>query len=427
MEIFFFTVVLMIFLIVGIPAAFSLLLSCILLYVAQRGLGAIPYSMVAHRVVYGLDSFPLLAIPLFILVGQLMNTSGITDRIFNFARACVGHFRAGLAHVNVLASLIFAGMSGSAVADAAGLGAIEIKAMKDEGYDEEFSVGVTAGSALIGPILPPSIPVVLYAIFAKVSVNRLLIAGFIPGLLMAACLMIYVSIIAKKRNYPVHDKANIHEFWATLKKAFFPLLTPVILVGGIITGIFTATEAAAVASLYSVILFLVYTKGAFSSLLLVFQRSIIISSGLLIILAAAQLYSSLVIRSRIPILITESLFSITSNYWLIMIFLVFFLLLAGCFLSTAVSINILTAFLVPLVIAIGGDPLYFGIIMITTLMIGQLTPPFGLVLYAIMGIVDMPFERLVKSVLPFILPVLVVLLLLLIFPRLVTFLPNLLM
>jgi len=420
------TVGLIVMLMLGIPAAFSMILSSLVLLGAERGFTAIPHAMVAHRVAYGMDSFPLLAVPLFILVGQLMNESGVTERIFNFAKACVGHKKGGLAYVNVLASVIFAGMSGSATADAAGLGAIEIKAMTEDGYDLDFSVGVTAGSSLIGPVIPPSIPVVLYAILAGVSVNKLLIAGIVPGLLMAVAFMIYVGIRSRISNYPAHPRATIGEFWAALKGAFFPLLTPAILIGGILSGAFTATEAAGVAALYSTVLFLVYNKWSWAKLVRVYRDAVRTSSGIMFVLASAQIYSTLVVRSRIPILITEQIGTLTSSYWGVLLISIAVLLIAGCFMSAAVTINILTPVFVPIVKAAGVDPIFFGIIMILTLMIGELTPPFGMVLFALKGICDLPFDRIVKSVLKFIVPVLAVIVLLLIFPNLVLFLPNML-
>jgi tripartite ATP-independent transporter DctM subunit len=424
MPLFILTVGLIVILLLGIPAAYSMILSSMVLLGLERGFANIPHAMIAQRVFNGMDSFPLLAVPLFILVGQLMNDAGVTDRIFNFAKVFVGHFRGGLAHVNIVASLIFAGMSGSAVADAAGLGAIEIKAMTDEGYDLDFSVGVTASSSLIGPIIPPSIPVVLYAVLAGVSVTRLLIAGFIPGLIMTACLMGYVIYRAHKTEYPVRPRATMKEFQKAFKEAFFPILTPLILVGGIVSGVFTATEAAGVAALYALILFLFYKKFSLPALLKVFKDTTKTSANVMFILAAAQIYSTLVIRSRIPVTITQAVFTLTSGYWGVLLLVVLVLLVVGCFMSTSVAINILTPVLVPLVVAAGVDPLYFGIIMIVVLMIGQLTPPFGMVLFAILGICDIPFNRLVKSVMLFTIPIVISLILMLIFPRLVTFLPG---
>lgn len=414
-----------IFILIGMPVVFSIILSSSLLLGIERGFSNLPSGLIAQRIVYGIDSFPLLAVPLFILVGQLMNYSGISTHIFALANTMVGHMKVGLAHVNIIASMIFAGMSGSATADAAGLGAVEIKAMTDAGYDLDFSVGVTAGSALIGPILPPSIPVVLYAILADVSVSKLLIAGIVPGVLMGVSLMIFARIVGNKRGYPVQPKANIRLFFRAFKRAFFPLLTPIILVGGILSGIFTATESAAVAALYSIVLFLFYTGWSWKKLLNVIRKSAKISATIMFLLASAKLFSTLVIKSRVLVDIVEKISLITTNPSIILLLAILSLLIAGCFMSTAVNINILTPILVPIIVSAGIDPLFFGVIMIVTLMIGQLTPPFGMVLFALMDICDISFSRLAKSAVMFTVPILLVLVLLIIWPQLVNFLPRL--
>ncbi len=417
--------VLVVLLILGIPAVFALGVSSVLYLAVTRGIDAIPSAVVAQRILYGMDSFALLALPLFLFVGRLMNESGVTNRLFGFAKALVGHFRGGLAHVNVLASLIFAGMSGAATADAAGLGAIEIKAMREAGYDLEFSASVTAASSLIGPILPPSVPLVLYAILAGVSVNSLLIAGIVPGILMALALMSYVAYVAHKRQLPVDSRHNLRDLLVSFKDAFLALLTPVILVGGILTGAFTATEAGAVASLYAVILaVLIYRTVSWAKLYDIFRRTMMDSAIIMFILAVANLYSWLLIRARVPVFVADFIFRFSDNYWVVISLVILFLLFMGCFVSAIVTINIATPVLVPLIKAAGGDPLHFGIIMVVTLMIGELTPPFGMVLFAITRVTDIPFERLVRSVAPFIIPVAAVLVLLVSFPGLATAVPN---
>jgi len=425
MALFILIIVLIFLLIFGLPVAFGLILSPTILLGIQRGFLELPHSFIAQRVTYGIDNFTLLAVPLFILVGQVMNSSGITERIFDFTKTLVGHMKVGLAHVNIIASLIFAGMSGAATADAAGLGAVEIKAMTEEGYDLDFSVGVTAGSSIIGPIMPPSIPVLMYAILANVSATRLLMAGIVPGIIMAISLMIYSRIIGAKRNYPIQDRATLKEFIYAFKKAFFPLLTPIILIGGILSGVFTATEAAAVAAAYSIIFFLIYTSFDYKKLIRVIRKSAKLSAAIMFILTCAQLFQTMVIRSRIPAVLTEKISLLSTNPYVVMLLIIFALLIAGCFMSTAVSINILTPVIVPIIAKVGIDPLYFGIIMIVTLMIGQLTPPFGMVLYAIMDITDITFERLVRNSLLFVLPIVIVLIILIIWPSLVMFIPNL--
>lgn len=419
---------LVVFLVLGIPAVFSMALSAIVYFVISRGIYDIPFEMIAQKTVYGLDSFALLAVPLFLLVGRLMNESGTTEKLFDFAKALVGHLKGGLAHVNVLSSVIFAGMSGSATADAAGLGQIEIKAMRDSGYDLDFSCAVTAASSLIGPIIPPSVPVILYAILAGVSVNGLLIAGIIPGLILAVSLMVYIAYLARKRNYPTEARASFARLLASFKSAFLPLLTPVLLVGGILSGAFTATEAGAIASLYALLLgVVVYRSVSLKKLYHIFRDTMHDTSIIMIILGIANVYAWILTREKLPVVVSEYILQVSDNYWIIMGMIILFLLFLGCFLSSIVSINIATPVLVPIVIAAGGDPLHFGIIMILALMIGELTPPFGMVLFAIMRVTDIPFDRLVRAVVPFIIPVVAVVVLILIFPELATFLPNLIM
>ena len=235
-------------LVIGVPIAISLAGSC-LLYVLLTG--RVPDVVVMHRMINGVDSFPLLAIPFFILAGNLMNNGGITVRIFDFAKALMGWMRGGLGHVNVGASIVFSGMSGAAVADAGGLGTIEIKAMKDAGYDEEFSVGITAASSTIGPIIPPSLPMVIYGVMASVSVGQLFVAGLVPGLLMGLVLMAMITIISRRRGYTRDAVFSFPVLGHTFKRAFLSLLTPVIIVGGILSGVFTPTESAAIALVYA--------------------------------------------------------------------------------------------------------------------------------------------------------------------------------
>ena len=419
---------LVLLLIAGIPAFFSIGLSTLLYFVLARGWTEIPYFIVAQRTVFGLDSFTLLAIPLFLFVGKIMNASGVTERLFGFARAGFGHVRGGLGQVNIAASVIFAGMSGSAVADAAGLGAIEIKAMTDANYPKGFACSITAVSSIIGPIIPPSVPVVLYAIMANVSVSRLLIAGVVPGLLLGLGLAGFVAYQARKYNYPVEEKASWAEYARSFRRAFLPLLTPVILVGGILSGIFTATEAAAVAGLYAIILALVvYRSLSLGALYALCRETMLDSAVIMGILAIANLFAWVLVRERVPLLVVSGITALTENYYLVMLLCVAALLVLGLFLSATVSILVATPVLVPLVTAVGGDPLHFGIIMIITLMLGVVTPPFGLVLFAISRVGDIAFAELVRGVLPYYLPILLMLLLMIVFPQLVTFLPRLLM
>jgi tripartite ATP-independent transporter DctM subunit len=419
-------VALVFFLIIGVPAVFAMGLSTMLYFAAGRGALDIPNFLMAQRTVFGLDSFALLAIPLFLYVGKIMNESGVTTRLFDYAKAAVGHFRGGLGQVNIAASVIFAGMSGSAVADAAGLGSIEIKAMEDANYPKRFACSITAASSLIGPIIPPSIPVILYAIVAGVSVNRLLIAGIIPGLLMGVALSVYVSYEAKKHRYPVEPKASLAQRWTAFKRAFLPLLTPVILVGGILSGVFTATEAAAVAGLYATVLAcLIYRSISLAHLYDICKRTALDSGVIMFILAVSNVFAWILTRERVPLHFSNLITSYTDNYYVVMGLCIVFLLFLGMFLSSIVSILIATPVLVPLVVAAGGDPHHIGIIMIITLMMGEITPPFGMVLFAITRVANIAFADLVRGVTPYLIPILVLLVILVIFPQLVTALPGL--
>ncbi|WP_339226971.1 TRAP transporter large permease [Oceanobacillus sp. FSL K6-2867] len=417
---------LVIALIIGIPAVFSMGIATLIYFLLDRGLFAIPDILIAQRTVFGLDSFTLLAIPLFLLVGKVMNESNVTTRLFDFAKALVGHLKGGMGQVNILASVIFAGMSGSATADAAGLGAVEIKAMTDAKYPKRFSASITAASSLIGPIIPPSIPVVLYAIIASVSVNKLLIAGIIPGILMAASLSIFVAIQATRNNFPTEARASLKRIAITAKRAFLPVLTPVILIGGVLTGVFTATEAAAVGALYAIILStVIYRTITLPHLYRIFKHTMRDSAVIMIILGVANIFAWILIRERVPVTFASAITAITDNYYFVMGLCLVFLLLLGMFLSSIVSITIATPVLVPLIMEVGGDPLHFGIIMIVALMIGEITPPFGMVLFAITRVGNIPFIELVRGVVPYIIPILILIVILIIFPSLVTFLPDL--
>jgi len=421
-------VILVLALVLGIPAVFSMGLASLSYFFIERGIFDIPDYLIAQRTVFGLDSFTMLAIPLFLLVGKVMNESNVTTRLFDFAKALVGHFRGGLGQVNILASVIFAGMSGSATADAAGLGAVEIKAMRDAHYPKRFAASITAASSLIGPIIPPSIPVVLYAIIAGVSVNKLLVAGIIPGLLMALSLSIFVAIQAVKNNYPIEQRASLKKIWTTARKAFLSVLTPVILIGGVLTGVFTATEAAGIGALYAIILStLVYRTISLLHLYDIFKRTMRDSAVIMIILGVANIFAWILIRERVPVTFADSITNLTENYYVVMGLCLVFLLLLGMFLSSIVSITIATPVLVPLIMEVGGDPLLFGIIMIVALMIGEITPPFGMVLFAITRVGDLPFIDLVKGVTPYIIPIIILIIILIIFPSIVLFLPNLLL
>jgi len=416
-------VVLFILLIIGVPVAIALAGSS-LLYVLVSG--EVPDFVVIHRMVNGVDSFPLLAIPFFILAGNLMNSAGITNRIFAFATACIGWLRGGLGHVNIIASVLFAGMSGAAVADAGGLGTIEIKAMRDAGYDDDFAVAVTAASSTIGPIIPPSLPMVVYGVMASASVGQLFTAGFIPGLLMAIALMLLVAWYAKKRNYPRDKSFSIRLLGTTFKHAFLSLLTPVIIVGGILTGAFTPTEAAISACVYALILgVVVYRTLTWKRLIHVSMDTIETSAIILLIVAAASIFAWILTSNRVTEQFAGLLMTMTDSPFLILLMLNVVLFIVGCFMETVAAITILVPVLLPIAVGVGVDPVHFGVIMVLNLMIGLLTPPVGMVLYVLSRVSGISFERCSAATFPFLLPLIAVLALITFVPAFSMWLPTL--
>jgi tripartite ATP-independent transporter DctM subunit len=409
---------------IGLPVAFALGVTNIVVLAIDRGVLELPFGIVAQRLVYALDSFPVLALPFFLFAGKLMNVGGITDRLFHFVHCVVGFVRGGLGHVNVVASMIFAGMSGSATADAAGLGAVEIRAMRNAGYDDSFSIGVSASSAMIGTIIPPSIPMVLYAVLAEVSVADLFLGGVIPGILMGIGLMILVAFYAAKRNYPRGPKPTWGSTWSTFKPAFATLLTPAIIIGGIWGGIFTPTEAGAVAVFYSIFLAcIVYRELSFKGLVTTIVETMREVSTILFILACGSFYGWLLIRFRIPYELTELITSLTSDPLAVVLILNVFFLFVGCLLSTVVAITIFTPLVVPLITQLGIDPIYFGVVMAFNLTLGNITPPFGMVLYVLSGVTNTPFPSVVRATFPFLLVLIAVLTLVILVPPLSTYIP----
>ncbi|HSB78181.1 MAG TPA: TRAP transporter large permease [Candidatus Methylomirabilis sp.] len=415
------------FLILGVPVSVSLGLSGLTAFFLEQG-SRMNVPMIAQRMMYGINNFLLLAVPLFILAARLMNTSGVTARLFNFATTIVGFLPGGLGHANCVASLIFAGMSGAAVADAAGLGQVELKAMNDAGYDREFSIAITAASSTIGPIFPPSIPMVIFGLVAGVSVGRLFLGGVIPGILMTAALMAMVWTYAKKRNYPRSPVPNLRRLAKSFAQAFLPILTPVILLGGIWTGWFTPTEAAAVAVGYALVLStVIYRDMSWKDLVEAFIGTARDTAAIGFIVAAASFYGWLLMRTGAPTALAEGMLGLTRNPLALLLIINFFLLIVGCFFETIVSILILGPILMQVTSQVGIDPVHFGLVMILNLMIGLLTPPFGVVLFVMVQVGGLSFEKVVRATAPFIVPLFVVLGLITVFPPLVTWLPNLVM
>jgi len=410
-------------LVIGVPVAISLAGSS-LIYVMLEGVQ--PHLVVLHRMIGGIDSFPLLAIPFFIMAGSLMNSCGITTRIYDFALALVGWLKGGLGHVNVVGSVIFAGMSGTAVADAGGLGNIEIKAMRDHGYSVDFAVGITGASSTIGPIIPPSLPFVIYGVMANASIGKLFAAGVIPGLVMALTMMIMVTYYAHTRGWHRDAKFSVVALWQTFKRAFLPLLTPIILVGGMTTGIFTPTEAAIAATAYAIVLgMVIYRTLSFKKLIKVSMETAETTALILLIVAGASIFGYLITLTKVTDNVSALVLSITTQPWLILLLVNIFLLIVGCFMETIAAITILVPVLLPLMDKIGVDPVHFGLVMVLNLMIGLLTPPVGMVLYILARVSGISFERTTKACLPFLIPLLVSLALVTYWPAMVMFLPNL--
>ncbi|MGJ8690983.1 MAG: TRAP transporter large permease [Thalassotalea sp.] len=415
---------LLVMIILGFPVAFALAGSALLAILVD---GQVPELVVLHRMVGGMDSFPLLSIPFFVLAGALMNSSGITHRIFDFANAMVGWMRGGLGHVNISASIMFAGMSGAAVADAGGLGAIEVKAMRNKGYDAGFAVGITAASSTIGPIIPPSLPMIIYGVMAGASIGQLFAAGFIPGLLMAIALMVMVAYYAKKRNYPKDAGFSMTRLSTTFKAAFLSIMAPVIIIGGILFGVFTATEAAIAATGYALILgALVYRTLNWQKLVKVSMETIETTSIILLIIAGASIFSWVLTSQRFTEDFTVWMLTVTDNKTLLLLFITLILFIVGCFMETIAAITILTPVLLPVVVSLGIDPVHFGVVMVLNLMIGLLTPPVGMVLYVLSRVSKVPFEECAKATIPFLIPLVIVLLLVTFIPQLSMWLPTLL-
>jgi tripartite ATP-independent transporter DctM subunit len=409
-------------LLVGVPVALALAGSS-LIYVWLEG--GTPLLVVVHRMVGGVDSFPLLAIPFFIMAGSLMNSAGITERIYSFALALVGWLKGGLGHVNVVGSVIFAGMSGTAVADAGGLGNIEIKAMRDHGYDVNFSVGITGASSTIGPIIPPSLPMVIYGVMANASIGQLFAAGVIPGLLMAATMMIMVAWYAHVRGFQRDAAFRLAVLWHTFQRAFLPLLTPVLLIGGMTTGIFTPTEAAIAATFYAMFLGLfVYRTLTWRGLIKVSMETAETTAIILLIVAGASIFGYLITTTRVTDDVATIVLSITSEPWAVLLLVNIFLLIVGCFMETIAAITILVPVLLPLMDKIGVDPVHFGLIMVLNLMIGLLTPPVGMVLYILARVANISFEQATRACAPFLVPLLVTLALVTYWPDMVLWLPR---
>jgi TRAP-type C4-dicarboxylate transport system permease large subunit len=449
---------------VGVPVAISMASASILYLVFYN---VAPDIIAAQRMIAGVESFPLLAVPFFILAGNLMNSAGVTGRIYSFAVALVGWMKGGLAQVNIIGSVIFSGMSGTALADAAGIGTIEIKAMKDHGYPVEVAVGVTAASATLGPIFPPSLPFVIYGMMANVSIGALFMAGIVPGVIMTVMMMVTVAIFAYKRGWgsdtPFEMKrlvsASIEVIvvfafpvlvyvlmavglsmnisvgialvallaldWYLDFSAVMALMTPIILIGGMTMGWFTPTEAAVAAVLWSLFLGLVrYRTMTMSTLARATFDTIETTASVLFIVTAASIFAWLLTVSQAAQLLSGAILSITDNKWVFLILVNLLMLFVGCFLDTIAAITILVPILLPLVTQFQIDPVHFGLIMTLNLMIGLLHPPLGMVLFVLSRIAKLSVERTTMAILPWLVPLFIALILITFVPAVTLWLPT---
>lgn len=414
------------FLLLGLPIVYAMLLApCI----QSLSHGETVYlTLIIHRLYNGIDSFPLMALPFFILAGELMNQGGITERIVNLSKAFIGHLRGGLAQVNVLSSILFAGLSGSAVADTSALGSMLIPAMEKNGYTKRFAAAITACSSVIGPIIPPSGIMILYAFIMNVSVGGLFAAGIVPGLLVGLGLMAMTAYLSKKRGFPTASKrANFKVIKESAIRGFLPLLTPIIMLGGILSGTFTPTEAAAVAACYAFILTsLIYRSLTFKEFIKSLENSAINSSVILLLVGAAVAFSSFISLSGAPEVISRILLSLSNNVYLLLFLLNILLLVIGMFLDAGPAILILGPILGPAMIQLGVDPLHFAIIMCVNLTIGLATPPMGLVLFVAASLTNDEVEKIAWEMAPFLAVELIVIFLITFIPDLSLTIPRLL-
>jgi C4-dicarboxylate transporter DctM subunit len=416
---------LLVLIMINVPIAVAMGLTAIIFFVGLGNTSLL--TMLPQRMYASTTSFTLLAIPFFILAGNLMNTGGITGRIFRFAKAVVGYIPGGLGHVCVVSNVIFSGMSGSAIADAAGLGQVLHKAMVDNGFKPKFSAAIVASAATIGPVIPPSIPFVLYGALTGVSVGKLFLAGFIPGALMAMVMMAAIAFLARRYDLPRGDKPDLREIMTSIRGAFLPLLTPIIIIGGILSGLFTPTEAAVVASLYALCLGFLYRDLKLKDVPRVFWLSIKQTISLLFIIAAAGFFGWLTIHQRVPDQIIFSLTEMSATPSGILTMVIIIVLILGCFLEGNAIFIITIPIFLPIAQKFGIDLVNFGVVMTLLIMVGNLTPPVGMCLFAVSGFSKVGIGTLAKEVWPYLVGIFLVTIFIAYVPQIATFLPNLIM
>ena len=417
-----FFVVLLVLMLSGMPIAYSL-------GIASAGymlMSGTSLAMMAQRMVNGANSFTMLAIPFFFMAGELMNISGVTDKIINMAKALVGHFKGGLAQVNIVASVFFAGVSGSATADTAALGSTLIPKMVEEGYDLDFSAAITVASSCVGLIIPPSITLVLYGILAGEDVGKLLIAGIVPGIIIALFQMVYTHFYAVKMDYPSYPKATPREMGKAVTSGFSALMMPIIIIGGTLSGVFTPTESAAVAVLYGIIIgFFIYRNLKVPQFYESLKRVGVQSMNNMFILAAAACFSWVLTITKAADVLVNLMLGISTNKYVVMLMILALLMFIGFFMQASQALVVLTPMLLPVIKAVGIDPIHFGIVMVVALTFGGCTPPVGSMLFVVNSITKMGFARLTKAMVPLYIPLLGALLVIAFVPQLSMFLPGL--
>jgi tripartite ATP-independent transporter DctM subunit len=407
---------------VGLPLWVSLGLATLVFL----WMGGLSVTILPQKMSGSVNSFPIIAAPLFILMGNILAAAKITDRIVTFATAVIGWVRGGYAHASILTSIIFAGMVGSAVADAAGSGAIEIRAMKQAGYKPETAASITAAAATIGPIIPPSLPMVIYGVSADVSIGRLFLGGVIPGLLMGLSLMIMVSLIARRENMARLPFEGFRAIGVSFLKCFFAIMTPVVILGGMFSGLFTPTEAAAVACVYALLLgFVVYKTLHWRQLGPILVETAETTGIVMILVMAAGAFGWCISISRLPQTVAPIIVAAIDNPLLFLIIVNIALLIIGCFMEALAAMLILIPILVPAAMSFGIDPVQFGVMMVLNLIIGTITPPVGIVLFVVSRIAEIPFDRMAVAILPWLVPLVLVLAAIVVWPPLTTWLPSL--
>lgn len=407
----------------GVEIAFALGLACTLAILLRSDL---PLAAIPHRMVNGVNSYIFIAIPLFLLAGRLMNAGGITDRIFRFARALMGGIHGGLAQTNVMATMLFAWMSGSAVATVGGMGEVGVRSMRSNGYPAPFAAALAVAASTLGPIIPPSIPLIIYGAMTEESIGALFLAGVVPGVLLGLALMTRVYFLSRRRRFPRDPGVNWTELRVAARSALLPLLMPVGVLGGLIAGFFTPTEAGAVAVIYALVLSL----GILRSIKLgdlpgILVETMITTAVVTFIISVSSSFSFLLAIENAGDRIAAMVTALTDNKYLILLLFNLILLLLGAVMEAGVVLILFTPILYPIAIGVGVDPIHFGVVMVVNLMIGVATPPVGVSLFVMSHVSGVRLETLMREVLPFIWPLLLVLLVVTYFPELVLWLPNL--